>query len=105
MLFLYLIISLIVFPLSVLFLSVPLAQRQADSYFAVDRDNYRQMANGMDYWVSKQMGREHFATGSERFDGEWLFGTYLMTAIGYAQEILQFPEMRQRNMPKIAATE
>ncbi|MCH2208110.1 MAG: hypothetical protein MK132_19865 [Lentisphaerales bacterium] len=55
----------------------------------------------MDYWVDKKMGRENFVTGSDRFDGEWLFGTYLMTAIGYCQQVLQFPELKTSYLPKI----
>ncbi|MCM8533834.1 MAG: hypothetical protein NE330_21905, partial [Lentisphaeraceae bacterium] len=93
--------SLIIIPLCIRFISVPFAQKDAKSYFAVNHDNYRKMANGMDYWIDKKMGREHFNTGSQRFDGEWLFGTYLMTAIGYTQEALIFPEMYDKNISKI----
>jgi hypothetical protein len=41
----------------------------------------------------------HFRTGSERFDGEWAFGTFLMSTLGLGQTVLAHPEERTRLVP------
>jgi hypothetical protein len=91
----------VIFPLTVRFISAPFCQRYADKFYSAGLNNYQSMGKGMDYWLEKNMGRDNFQTGSDRFDGEWLFGTYLMTAIGYSQQVLQFPELRGEYLPKI----
>jgi hypothetical protein len=40
-------------------------------------------------------GRERFNTGSDRFNGEWQFGTMTMTAIGAAQVWQEHPSLRK----------
>ncbi|HEY8073990.1 MAG TPA: hypothetical protein VIF62_07770, partial [Labilithrix sp.] len=35
--------------------------------------------------VRGELDEATFATGSHRFDGEWLFGTYMMSALGFGQ--------------------
>jgi hypothetical protein len=39
----------------------------------------------------------HFQTGSELFDAEWVFGTYMMAAMGFAQLGLAHPEVKSEN--------
>lgn len=41
----------------------------------------------------------HFRTGSERFDGEWAFGTFLMSTLGLGQAVLAHSEERARLVP------
>ena len=89
----------IILPISISFISAPIASRKSDQFYQTDLLTYQAMSKGMDYWVDKKMGRENFVTGSDRFDGEWLFGTYLMTAIGYCQQVLQFPELKTSYLP------
>ncbi|MDA0991731.1 MAG: hypothetical protein O3A51_13395, partial [Verrucomicrobia bacterium] len=62
----------------------------------VDRDPERQLAlaNGVNHWLVDGLGRDDFQTGSDQFNGEWLFGTYLMAGIGYGQLALQQPHQR-----------
>ena len=67
------------FPLTVRYISAPYCQRSADKFYATDLKNYQSMGEGMNYWMSKNMGRENFSTGSDRFDGDWLFGTSIIT--------------------------
>jgi hypothetical protein len=45
------------------------------------------------------LSREQFRTGSGTFDGEWLFGTYLMSGVGFAQMALEHPELRAQQAP------
>ncbi len=40
-----------------------------------------------------------FRTGSPRFDGEWAFGTLLMSTLGLGQAVLAHPEQRARFVP------
>ncbi len=40
-----------------------------------------------------------FHTGSARFDGEWAFGSYLMTTLGLGQVVLLHPELRTELLP------
>jgi hypothetical protein len=42
---------------------------------------------------------ESFHTGSERFDGEWVFGTFLMSTLGLGQVVLAHPEQRAALLP------
>ncbi|MFT5125183.1 MAG: hypothetical protein ACI9TH_001462 [Kiritimatiellia bacterium] len=36
-------------------------------------------------WAAKPLSEDDFFTGSVLFDGEWLFGTYFMAAMGFGQ--------------------
>ncbi|HEX2874433.1 MAG TPA: hypothetical protein VHP33_24430 [Polyangiaceae bacterium] len=49
--------------------------------------------------VSSGVGADSFHTGSQRFDGEWAFGTYLMATLGLGQVALLHPEERARFLP------
>lgn len=40
-----------------------------------------------------------FRTGSARFDGEWAFGTFLMSTLGLGQAVLAHPEERANLVP------
>lgn len=40
-----------------------------------------------------------FHTGSARFDGEWAFGTFLMTTLGLGQVVMGHPETRAELLP------
>ncbi|MFC1453289.1 hypothetical protein ACFLSJ_08110 [Verrucomicrobiota bacterium] len=42
------------------------------------------------------LSRSRFRTGSDQFSGEWLFGTYLMAGIGFAQLAIEHPEFRDQ---------
>ncbi len=57
------------------------------------------LANGLENWTTTDLDRTAFATGSARFDGEWLFGTYTMTAMGLGQVALAQPELRDTLQP------
>jgi hypothetical protein len=46
----------------------------------------------------------NFHTGSQRFDGEWAFGTFLMTTLGLGQVVLGQPERRAELLPAMTAS-
>lgn len=45
----------------------------------------RALAAGVARWLEMGLGQDSFSTGSARFDGEWLFGTHVMAALGFGQ--------------------
>jgi hypothetical protein len=45
------------------------------------------------------VGAGSFHTGSPRFDGEWAFGSHLMTTLGLGQVSLLHPELRPELLP------
>lgn len=51
-------------------------------------------ARGMDRWIDEELTSRDFATGSDRFDGEWLFATRMMAVLGYGQTAIEHPELR-----------
>lgn len=66
-----------------------LSQRGAAAAYAGSVDTHRRMARGMDRFVDGDLDTDAFSTGSELFDGEWLFGTYFMAGMGYLQTARQ----------------
>jgi hypothetical protein len=56
------------------------------------------LARGVERLVlGNELSRSSFRTGSNQYDGEWLFGTYLMAGIGFGQMALEHPELRERH--------
>ncbi|HHH28499.1 MAG TPA: hypothetical protein ENK57_09155 [Polyangiaceae bacterium] len=48
-------------------------------------DAPRALAAGVARWIEDGLDEGRFSTGSPRFDGEWLFGTHVMAALGFGQ--------------------
>lgn len=52
------------------------------------------LARGVDALLLKgEIDQASFGTGSSLFDGEWLFGSYMMAATGYSQLALTRPDL------------
>lgn len=75
----------------------------AGALYDGDLDAQRELARGMDRWIDADLSRDDFATGSSRFDGEWLFATRMMAVLGYAQTALEHPELREAHARRIDA--
>lgn len=73
-------------------------EREAERWFAGDATAQERLARGAERWIRQELGREHFQTGSAQFNGEWLFGTYLMAGLGFGQSALEHPEWRDRHL-------
>jgi hypothetical protein len=58
----------------------------------------RAQGAGVERWVRADLDQEVFATGSDLFDGEWWFGTYMMAGVGYAQSAQAHPELRAEHL-------
>jgi len=65
----------------------------------IGRDGDVQLARSVAAQVTAGVGEASFRTGSARFDGEWAFGTFLMTTLGLGQTVLAHPEQRAALVP------
>lgn len=85
------------------FATVPhrVCEREADEWLAGDARRQDALAAGVARWTHEELTATSFATGSSRFDGEWLFGTYVMAAIGFGQVALARPETRAENIARL----
>jgi hypothetical protein len=75
--------------------------RGAGALYDGDREAQDAMARGVDRWVGAELGRGDFATGDARYDGEWLFATRMMAALGYAQLAIEHPATREDSAARI----
>lgn len=66
----------------------------AQPLYAGDAESQLAYARGVAGWCDGGLDDDDFDTGSRRFDGEWLFGTYMMSAMGHGQVALEHPEQR-----------
>ncbi|MBX3222810.1 MAG: hypothetical protein KF795_20015 [Labilithrix sp.] len=71
------------------FATVPhrVMERDASRWFDGDPAKTDLLAAGLARWTSSpsELAPATFATGSSRFDGEWLFATFMMSAMGFGQ--------------------
>ena len=63
-------------------------ERDAAAYYDGDSVQVDALAASVARWTGEELAPAAFATGSTRFDGEWLFGTYMMAAMGFGQVAL-----------------
>ena len=66
--------------------------RDAARYLDGDADAGAPLADAVDAWTREGLGAARFHTGAEHYDREWLFGTYMMGAMGFGQRALAHPE-------------
>jgi hypothetical protein len=74
---------------------------EAGDWFEGDLGRQEAMARAVDHWVSDGVVPRTFATGSARFDSEWIFGTYQMAALGFGQVALEHPEAKAAMRPRM----
>jgi hypothetical protein len=72
--------------------------REAEALLADDLDAQLALARGAERWGTAELGAGDLMTGSERFDGEWLFGTSMMAGLGHAQLAVAHPELREAQL-------
>ena len=72
-------------------------ERDASAYFDGDARSVDALAASVATWTKEEPApSSSFATGSSRFDGEWLFGTYMMAAMGFGQVALASEDPSRR---------
>jgi len=83
------------------FATIPhrVCERDARAWFEGDRAAAEALAVGVERWTASPP--TSFATGSRRFDGEWMFATYMMAAMGFGQLAFAHPETRDRDLARM----
>ncbi|MBT3380875.1 MAG: hypothetical protein HN742_02310 [Lentisphaerae bacterium] len=75
---------------------------QAAKLWNDDSHRQHQLAEGVHEWAGDPALGDALRTGSSLFDGEWLFGTHMTTAMGLAQVIECHPELSDALVPRLA---
>ncbi|MBN1671159.1 MAG: hypothetical protein JXR37_09015 [Kiritimatiellae bacterium] len=87
-------ISLALFMAGMRLVPYPWCARHADAWYDGQPDLQAALADNVAEWVARDLDRTNFDTGSAQFDGEWLFGSYMMAGLGFGQLALQQPDRR-----------
>src|SRR6185295_13266058 len=85
-------VALLAFVLGIGIVPHRICERDAGAYFDGEPATTLALASSVARWVETDLRPDQFATGSRRFDGEWLFGTYMMAAMGFGQIALDHPD-------------
>ena len=67
-------------------------ERQAKQYLTANATARMRVLRGAAFQGEVLKGKERYATGSTRFDGEWMLFTYVMTASAAGQVFVRNPE-------------
>lgn len=72
----------------------------AAAWSSEGNERQRRLGQGVERWVRSGLTEGDFSTGHSHFDGEWLFGSYMMAGMGFGQLALheQDPKRRQRHL-------
>lgn len=73
----------------------------ATDWFEGSQSTQDQLARTVAAQVKNSITASDFQTGSDLFNGEWLFGTYLMSGIGLCQIAQEHPGTLERWRPEI----
>jgi hypothetical protein len=68
--------------------------RGADAAFDGTSTDTAKLATSVNTWTKSSLEESQFHTGSQLFDQEWYFGTYMMAAMAFGQLALEHPEDR-----------
>ncbi len=71
--------------------------READRWYGGDAELQGRLARGVERWLGEELKTDQFRTPTEQFSGEWLYGTYMMAAMGFGQSALEHPEWREKH--------
>lgn len=90
-------VATLLFVAGVSFLPYVWCSRGAGAWYRGSPAVQEKLARGVEHWIDAGLTRDSFHTGSSQFDGEWLFGTYLMAGFGFVQTARSHPEWRARH--------
>ena len=94
---------LICLPVGIAWIAQPICARQAGAWYRGDAHLTAVHVNGLENWLKRDLSVADFSTGSAKFDGEWLFGTYMMAGMAMGQAAIATPEQRERYLALMAA--
>ena len=91
-------VAAVLFAAGVSYLPYLWCSRGADRWFDGELALQARLGRGVEAWIERGLSRSDFKTGSRQFDGEWLFGSYLMAGLGFVQTAREHPELRERHI-------
>ena len=94
-------VCLVFFLIGISFIPYLWCNREANTFFDDSYEHQITLQRGVESWVQQDLGLIDYTTGSSKFNGEWLFGTYLMSGLGFGQMAIIHPELKKRNIPLI----
>src|SRR5687767_10010306 len=94
-------VALLAFVLGIGIVPHRLCERDAAAYFDGDPKTTLALASSVAHWTETDLRPDSFATGSRRFDGEWLFGTHMMAAMGFGQIVLDHPDEAETSVARM----
>jgi hypothetical protein len=86
------------FALAAALIPFRLCAGEADDWYRGDGKTQAELARSLEQTIARPLGRHDFPTGSRVLDGEWLFGTYMMAAMGFGQLALEHPDTRAQQV-------
>jgi hypothetical protein len=84
-------VGLLLFALALLLVPHRICRLPARAFFDGAPGKQRALAAAVERRLAARRDRAAFSTGSKRFDGEWLFGSLVMGALGFGQVALEHP--------------
>jgi hypothetical protein len=96
-------VAVLAFFVGTAWVAEPWCGRQAERWLSGDRELELKLSRSVSRWVDGSLDEASFSTGSTRFDGEWLFGTYLMAGLGLGQMVRAHPELAPELVPRMDA--
>ncbi len=76
--------------------------REATRWYSGDEALQAELGRGLERWVQRPLSTAAFHTSSASFDGEWLFGTYIMAALGFGQTASEHAGLRAQHLAIMA---
>ena len=73
-------------------------EQSADRWLKGDIQLQQSLARDVEQSIDHGIKLGDFSTGSDQFNGEWLFGTYLMAGLGFGQIAVAHPETKENNV-------
>ena len=94
-------VALLAFVLGFAIVPHRVCERGAADWFDGRPDVAEPLARGVARWTETELAPGAFATGSARFDGEWLLVTYAMGAVGLGQLARIDPARREAHLARM----
>ena len=77
--------------------------RDSGDYYNGEPDAWLSLADEVAATTEDGIGSDAFFSGSERFDGEWAFGSSQMAVLGLTQVLARYPQKTDEYLPAIEA--
>jgi hypothetical protein len=89
------------FAVAVALVPYRLCAGEADDWYRGDGKTQAELARSLEETIARPLTRRDFPTGSRVLDGEWLFATYMMAAMGFGQVALEHPAERAQALARM----